>query len=168
MAEGSQTDKLCSASANGDLRGVLSLLDNGADVNGYNIFGRTSLQVVRLSCPDVAVALLEAGADPNVRDPVHSLTITHDAARDGFLDLVRVLVEHGADANLLDDRGNLPLHLAAEEGRLEVVRFLIGRTVNPGRRNTQGRSPYDVALICHRMDTAQYIAEYLGLNVSVA
>lgn len=45
MAEGSQTDKLCTASARGDLPAVLFLLENGADVNGYNIYGRTALQV---------------------------------------------------------------------------------------------------------------------------
>lgn len=48
MAEGSQANKLSNASARGDLPEVWSLLENGADVNGLNNYGRTSLQVGRL------------------------------------------------------------------------------------------------------------------------
>lgn len=38
-------DKLCNASASGKLAEVLTLLQNGADVNGFNTFNRTALQV---------------------------------------------------------------------------------------------------------------------------
>uniref|UniRef100_UPI003AAEEBE4 cyclin-dependent kinase 4 inhibitor C n=1 Tax=Centroberyx gerrardi TaxID=166262 RepID=UPI003AAEEBE4 len=164
MAEGSQSDKLCSASASGNLPEVLFLLRNGADVNGRNIYGRTSLQVVKLSNPAVAEALLKAGANPNMRDPVCNLTVTHDAAREGFVDTVRVLVDHGADVNLLDEYGNLPLHLAAREGCLEVVQLLLGLTADPGRPNGHGQTAWELALNYRRMDTATYIAEYMRLH----
>lgn len=45
MADRSVADKLCSASARGNLPEVLFLLQNGADVNGFNTFNRTALQV---------------------------------------------------------------------------------------------------------------------------
>lgn len=45
MADKSLTDKLCNASANGNLCEVLFLLQNGADVNGFNTYKRTALQV---------------------------------------------------------------------------------------------------------------------------
>lgn len=45
MADRSVADKLCSASASGKLPEVLSLLKNGADVNGINTHNRTALQV---------------------------------------------------------------------------------------------------------------------------
>ncbi|CAL8268903.1 unnamed protein product [Arctogadus glacialis] len=124
MAVRLQTEQLCSASANGYLAGVKECLQNGAEVNGYNAHGRTPLQVVKLGCPAVALYLLESGADPNRPDRVHRLTVLHDAARDGYLDMVQVLVRHGADANLVDDRGNRPVHLAVQEGHTEVVRLL--------------------------------------------
>ena len=38
-------DKLCNASARGNLPEVLSLLTNGTDVNGFNKYNRTALQV---------------------------------------------------------------------------------------------------------------------------
>lgn len=42
-------DQLCNASASGNLAEVKWLLQNGANVNGFNKFNRTALQV---SVPD--------------------------------------------------------------------------------------------------------------------
>ncbi|CAL8308206.1 unnamed protein product [Lota lota] len=160
MSERSQTDQLCSASANGNLAEVKQCLQNGADVNGYNAHGRTPLQVVKLGCPAVALHLLESGAEPNRRDPVHCLTVLHDAARDGYVDMVQMLVSHGANVNLVDDRGNLPLHLAAQEGHTGVVRLLIELAANPGLENFEGHTAYDLAHEGGKMATAKWINDY--------
>ena len=96
--------------------------------------------MVKLGCPAVALYLLESGADPNRPDPVHQLTVLHDAARDGYLDMVQVLVKHGADANLMDDRGNRPVHLAVQEGHMEVARLLVELTANLGLEDHEGHS----------------------------
>uniref|UniRef100_A0A3Q3X6Z6 Uncharacterized protein n=1 Tax=Mola mola TaxID=94237 RepID=A0A3Q3X6Z6_MOLML len=125
MADMPVADKLCNASAKGNLPEVLSLLRNGTDVNGFNKYNTTALQVAKLGNPALICELLLAGADPNLRDPACGLTVTHDAAREGFADSVRVLVEHGADVNIVDGHGNLPLHLAAREGHLEAMRLLL-------------------------------------------
>uniref|UniRef100_A0A3B5Q256 Cyclin-dependent kinase inhibitor 2C (p18, inhibits CDK4) n=1 Tax=Xiphophorus maculatus TaxID=8083 RepID=A0A3B5Q256_XIPMA len=111
-----RSDLLCNASACGKLEEVLDLLKAGADVNGLNEFRRTPLQVAMLGNTELVRALLAAGADPNARDHILNLTVTHDAAREGFAETVRELVNHGADVNLADEIGNLPLHLAAREG----------------------------------------------------
>lgn len=110
----------------------------------------------------VIEALLRAGADPNLRDPVLGLTVMHDAAREGFADSVRVLLAYGADPNLVDDTGNLPLHLAATEGHLEATRQLIAATADPRAPNGLGHSAGQEARIHKRVETAQYIEDYLG------
>uniref|UniRef100_A0A3Q3XJE4 Uncharacterized protein n=1 Tax=Mola mola TaxID=94237 RepID=A0A3Q3XJE4_MOLML len=130
MADMPVADKLCNASAKGNLPEVLSLLRNGTDVNGFNKYNTTALQVAKLGNPALICELLLAGADPNLRDPACGLTVTHDAAREGFADSVRVLVEHGADVNIVDGHGNLPLHLAAREGHLEAMRLLLEQALH--------------------------------------
>ncbi|KAM6921981.1 cyclin-dependent kinase 4 inhibitor C [Xenentodon cancila] len=155
------SDKLCNASARGDLKRVVDLLKNGVDVNGLNQFNRTALQVVMLGHSDLIQVLLDAGADPNLPDPRLNLTVTHDAAREGFVDSVRVLVDNGADVNAVDTDGNLPLHLAAREGHLEVVRLLIGRTADPSAANGLGHTPRRLASDRQKVDTVNYIKEYL-------
>lgn len=110
----------------------------------------------------VIKALLVAGADPNVRDPACGLTVMHDAAREGFVDSVRVLADHGADANIVDEQGNLPLHLAARKGHLEVIQLVIGRTANPQKANALGYTALQLAIQHNRMDVARYIEEYIN------
>ena len=62
---------------------------------------------------------------------VHSLcgneeaTPLHLASGEGFLEVARVLIEHGADVTARDGRGSTPLHNASRNGHVEVVRFLI-------------------------------------------
>uniref|UniRef100_H2S3X8 Cyclin-dependent kinase inhibitor 2C (p18, inhibits CDK4) n=1 Tax=Takifugu rubripes TaxID=31033 RepID=H2S3X8_TAKRU len=120
-------DLLCNASASGNRNEVTRLLQKGADVNGFNQFNRTALQT---SDAALILQLLQAGANPDVADPACGLTLLHDTSREGFDDSVRVLLEHGADANRVDVKGNLPLHVAAREGHLKVVQLLIGKTTD--------------------------------------
>ncbi|KAK6484554.1 cyclin-dependent kinase 4 inhibitor C-like isoform X1 [Huso huso] len=148
---------LASASARGELEKVEMLLQNGANVNEKNAFGRTPLQVMKLGNPSIAEALLRAKANPNERDPLLGLTVAHDAARDGFEDTLRVLVDYGADVNIQDSEGNLPLHLAAKEGNLDVVKFLIERTIEPRRANSKGMTAHELAAMHNRQSTAQWI-----------
>ncbi|XP_038135248.1 cyclin-dependent kinase 4 inhibitor C-like [Cyprinodon tularosa] len=133
----SLTDALCNASASGNIEKVLLLLQAGANVNGLNRFGRTALQVVKLGHSALVEALLDKGADPNALDPVQHLSVTHDAAREGFVDTVRVLIHHGADVNRVDQHGNLPLHLAEREGHQEVVKLLLEHTADHRGPNTR-------------------------------
>ncbi|XP_029987405.1 cyclin-dependent kinase 4 inhibitor C isoform X2 [Sphaeramia orbicularis] len=162
MADRLLIEQLCKASASGKLSEVLLLLQMGADVNGLNEYKRTALQVVMLGHTPLVEALLDAGADPTVRDPVLSLTVLHDAAREGFVDTVRVLADHrSVDVNAVDAKGNLPLHLAAREGHVDVVQLLIGRTADPRAPNGAGHTAGQLARCHRRTETAQFIDGFL-------
>ncbi|KAK5870250.1 hypothetical protein PBY51_024903 [Eleginops maclovinus] len=158
------SDNLCNASARGDLQKVLELLQNGADVNGFNKYNRTALQVVNWANPDLVEALLREGANPNIRDPILNLTPLHDAARAGWIGSVQKLVQYGADVNLCDDNDNLPLHGAASEGNLEVIHLLIRLTADPGACNADGYTAGQLAHLHKEMEAAKCIEDYLSSN----
>jgi ankyrin repeat protein len=56
--------------------------------------------------------LLAAGADINAKDGTRGLTPLHEAARWGWNDVVRFLVDHGANLEARDNRGMTPVDSA--------------------------------------------------------
>lgn len=158
MAEDTAIDGLSTAAAQGNLMEIEQILQSNVNVNEKNKFGRTPLQVMKLGCPRIAETLLRAGADPNARDPILGLTVSHDAARDGYLDTLQVLAQNGADVNLLDNKGNLPLHLAAQEGCLDVVQYLVSYcNTQPFLRNAKGQTPLDLASLHKKYQTVEWL-----------
>jgi ankyrin repeat protein len=67
------------------------------------------------------------------------------AAATGTLDATRRLLDHGANPNARDKRGNTALHGAADGGHLEVVLLLLSRKANPSVKNADGLTPADIA-----------------------
>ncbi|XP_070592357.1 cyclin-dependent kinase 4 inhibitor B-like [Erythrolamprus reginae] len=119
------SDRLSTAAAEGNVAELRRLMDDGgADPNGLNIYGRSALQVMKLGNPKVAELLLERRADPNVPDPSTGSLPVHDAAREGFLDTLQILISGGARLDLPNNYGRLPLDEAAENGQNHVVSFL--------------------------------------------
>ena len=47
------------------------------------------------------------------------------ASSHGHVDVVRVLLEHGAEINKAANSGCTPLFIASQEGRVDVVRVLV-------------------------------------------
>ncbi|XP_056228245.1 cyclin-dependent kinase 4 inhibitor D [Seriola aureovittata] len=117
-------DELATAAAKGNTADVECLLQEGAQVNGVNCFGRTALQVMMMGSTPVAKVLLKYGADPNVADTSTGTTPLHDAARTGFVDTVRLLVEYQAEPQATDNTNCRPIDLARANGHEDVVAFL--------------------------------------------
>ena len=96
---------LLAASVQGDAERVTALLDDRPDiVNERAVLAghtgkRTALHFA-MNRPSEAVTdvLLARGADPNIRDDGDNAMPLHFAAEHASLDIVRRLIEHGADA----------------------------------------------------------------------
>ena len=54
------------------------------------------------------------------------MTPLHIAARDGYIEIARLLIKHQANSNLADDCGDTPLAVAAINGHEAVVLLLLG------------------------------------------
>jgi ankyrin repeat protein len=80
---------------------------------------------------ETAAFLLDHGMDPNHMN-WHYTTLLHHCAADGDLPKARLLIDHGADIDALDEEyRSTPLGMAARWGRTEMVGFLLERGADP-------------------------------------
>jgi uncharacterized protein len=94
---------------------------------------------------DIAVTLLDAGADVNARNKTKA-TAVHHAALNDKCDAVKLLVDRGADLNLCDGEGNQALHIACSVGNESVVRTLLALGADVlGRNSSNGYTAAHVA-----------------------
>ena len=82
------------------------------------------------------------------------LTALHQCCIDDSEEMMKVLVEFGADVNAADSEQWTPLHAAATCGHLHLVKFLIDNNANLLAVNGDGNMPYD---ICEDETTLSYI-----------
>ncbi len=73
------------------------------------------------------VTLLDEGLDVNARSPFVRTTPLILAAWNNHLDMVRLLLDRGADANAEDLTGWTALHAAAFAGNTEIMQLLLER-----------------------------------------
>ena len=66
----------------------------------------------------------------------------------GNADVVKLLLDRGADLNLRADggihSGDMPLHFASQNGRCDVVRVLLDHGANKTLKNAKGKTPLTV------------------------
>ena len=91
--------------------------------------------------------LLERGANINTqnKEGLTPLQQASQSTREGYLDIMRFLLDHGANGDSRDDHGNTALHFAASKGHLEVARMLLERGANIDSQNDEGLTPLQQA-----------------------
>lgn len=127
------------------------LIQAGASVDLAAPNGLTPLRIaVRAGRKKVATLFLRAGinrADPDQQSD-DGTSALHDAASNGQLDFVRLLVEAGAQVDMANANGETPLELA-QERHPRVADFLRERGAVPERRLVRSRS-FDVVPVNRR------------------
>lgn len=124
------------------------LIEAGASVDAKNSSGSTALlHAVKANKSKAVDALLEAGADVEAHLNNGSWTSLHTAAEDIHLEVVQILLKHGANVHAKDaDNGNdTPLHVAVRQagmdGTYEIVQALLGHGADEGARNDNELTP---------------------------
>jgi ankyrin repeat protein len=142
------------AAASGDLERVRQLIlgdrrlvDAMAD-DGFTPLGLAAFFQQR----QVVAFLLEAGADPNLASgnamrvrPLHSA-----AAGGPDVEIVRLLLDAGAEVDARQRHGFTALHSAAQNGVLDQVQILLERGADPAALTDEGRSPLSYAEAARR------------------
>ncbi|WP_161634936.1 ankyrin repeat domain-containing protein [Leptolyngbya sp. Heron Island J] len=88
--------------------------------------------------------LLQGGIDPNL--VYNTNTALTYAARDGFTEIARLLIDYGADVNWIDGEGVTPLILASFKGHLELTQLLLEHGADVTVRDQWNRTALDYAL----------------------
>uniref|UniRef100_A0A8D0HQ77 Protein phosphatase 1 regulatory subunit 16A n=1 Tax=Sphenodon punctatus TaxID=8508 RepID=A0A8D0HQ77_SPHPU len=86
---------------------------------------------------------LQRGISPNLYNE-DGLTALHQCCIDDYGDIVKLLLEAGAEVNACDSELWTPLHAAATCGHLHLVELLIRHGASLLAVNTDGNMPYDL------------------------
>lgn len=141
------TTALTIAAFLGHIDVVRALISRGADVDRPNSFGsRPIFTAVTNAKLRVIGALLDAGASLNV-EAVDGLTPVMEAAR-STPETLRLLIQRGADVNVVSSKGFTALQCAAlnDAHGPENLRLLLQAGADPTTRNAKGQTARDLAL----------------------
>lgn len=113
------------AAFNGHEDVVKSLLENDADVNISDNFGRTALMFASSGpFPGTVKILLDSDAEIDMADTEEHFTALMYAAAEGQLEVVEILLQNGADAELEDVDGDVAETFARNNGHTAVADFI--------------------------------------------
>lgn len=95
--------------------------------------------------------------DVNDAATVDGLTALHYAAQNGSLDIIKYLVEHGADISAQDyEQSRSVIHFAAENGDIECIKYLTEHGANLQDKDANGATAFHYAVMANNLEAVKY------------
>ena len=156
--EASGRTVLIDAILSSDSAKMVKLLEGGASPNKTTKDGKSPLHyAVRLGNFDAVEILLEAGAQVNPRDKALATPLFDALSCPQPVNMIDLLLDAGASADIPNIDGKVPLHVAAESAPVAVIRQLIEATENPNRPDARGYQPLHRACEKNTVEAVQAI-----------
>ena len=143
------------AVALGDVVAVIRWLNAGADPNVLDNDGNTPLHLADLGSP-IFHALLDAKGNPNLKDGGGLPPLSRSVSQ-GNVDAVKEWLKVGADPNIQDAQGRMPLHLA--ELGSEIFHVLLAARANPNITYENGSTPLHLAVSNQDLDLVKFLLD---------
>lgn len=152
----------------GSLDTVNELLEAGAEIDGRDALGKTSLMTVcstknkkwTAGHQKVAMRLLELGADPCAIDSKNSTALIR-ACQEGHINVVVALLKAGVPHDTPDNDGKTPL-IAAAHAHSKIIEILLRKDVNAQFRK------HKVANVKHQDQNGKTALMYAAAGKNVA
>jgi|SRR5690606_8530085 len=136
------------AAASGELEQVQAMIEDMPDLldsisdHGFSPLGLAT----HFGKEDVVRYLLAKGADVNLQSQNgYNVYPIHTAVGSGFERIAKMLVEAGAEVNVLQSSRTSPLHLASQNGNIELIILLLEHGALVEIKNDMGKTASDLA-----------------------
>lgn len=141
---------LATAAMEGDLEVMRFLIDNGADLDGYNSYDDVAL-IYALGNQKIEAAklLVESGADVNLPNAFGTSPFI-GATASGDIELIKLMIGNGAEldknypmnlnTSKPGDRNLNPLEFAIKYDQPEIISLLLNAGANPSFRTASGET----------------------------
>jgi uncharacterized protein len=159
MRHGARPD-VFEASALGNFETVRRLVDEDrALVNAFAADGFYPLGLAAyFGHAAIVEFLLKNGADVKLAARnAQKVTALHAGASRGGAEIVKMLLEAGADPNAKQERGFVALHSAAANGNVAVAELLLKHGARADAKADDGKTPADVAFEGGHKDLAEML-----------
>ena len=138
------------------MRGILAHFQ--VDVNQADEDGDTLLHTAAREGNTSMVAALLAMGGVDQADASGDYAL-HEAVGHGYVEVARLLIDAGGDANVVDADSYNPLHLAVYPGHVEVARFLIADGADIHYEDIRGCTPLFHTTYEDRAEVARLLLE---------
>ena len=138
------------------------LIENGANINAVDIEGWSALSYA-INNGDIEIAKLLLENKVKIKDEL--LIAIKSPIVESRINIMKLLIENGANINYTDENGFNPLNIAIESGDMELTKFLITNGANVNSLIQDGVSLIGYAIAQNNMDLLQILIEN-GANVN--
>ena len=153
------------AAEHGHLKKILSLIEQGEDVDSTDYLGKTALHnAAGKGFTEVVVALIESGADVHAEDQ-KGWTSLHWAADWADKGSVTALVAAGANINAKDIQGKSALHILSTYNDYGIALTLLDAGADVNAKDRRGWTPLDVVSNSYHKNMALTLIAY-GADIS--